>query len=78
MTGKDLVLFILNNDLLDEQIEDIKLNDSFLTIKEAAIKLGIGYNSLSDMIKLGLVDHIDIDGETYVHKNIDLTKLKRR
>lgn len=78
MTGKEWIIFILNNNLLDENIEDLKLNDSFITLSEAAVKLGVGTNSLLDMIKLKLVDHVKFDGEIYLHKNVQLTNLKRR
>lgn len=78
MTGKDWIIFILNNNLLNEDIEDLKVNDSFLTLQQAAVKLGVGTNSLLDMIKLGLVDHVKFDGEIYLHKNVQLSKIKRR
>ena len=78
MTGKDWIIFILNNNLLNEDIEDLKVNDSFLTLQQAAVKLGVGTNSLLDMIKLGLVDHVKFDGEIYLHKNVELSKLNKR
>lgn len=78
MTGKDWIIFILNNNLLNEDIEDLKMNDSFLTLEDAAVKLGVGTNSLLDMIKLKLVDHVKFDGQIYVHKNVQLSQLKRR
>lgn len=78
MTGKDWIMFILNNNLLDEDIEDLRMNDSFLTLEDAAVKLGVGTNSLLDMIKLKLVDHVKFDGQIYLHKNVQLSQLKRR
>lgn len=78
MTGKELIIFILNNDLLDAEIEDLRFNDAFYTVEAAAIKLHVGTNSLMDMIKLGLVDHVKFDGQIYIPKNVDLTNLKRR
>lgn len=77
MTGKDLVLFMINHDLLDVEI-DTQITSLFLTVEEAAVKLGISTTSLSDMIKLGVVDSITFNDTTYVSKDIELTKIKRR
>ena len=78
MTGKEWIIFILNNNLLDENLEDLRINDSFITLETAAVKLGVGTNSLTDMIKLGLVDHVKFDGQIYLHKNVQISHLKRR
>lgn len=78
MTGKELIIFILNYNLLDINLEDWLLSDSFLTLEQASVKLGIGTDSLSDMVRLGLVDHAEINGQIYLHKDIQLTNLKRR
>ena len=77
MTGKDLVLFLINNDLLDKELGP-KVSDLFLSTSEAAVKLGISTTSMDDMVKLGIINHIKIDGVTYVSDHIDLKQLKRR
>ena len=77
MTGKDLVLFIINHNLLDVEINS-KVSDLFLTTSEAAVKLGISTISLEDMIKLGIIDHIKFNNTVYVSRDIELSKIKRR
>lgn len=79
MTGKDMILFILNHDLVNKKIDGIALKETFLTVDQAAIKFGIGTNSMKDMIRLGLIDSVEFDGETYVYKDVVLpTSIKRR
>lgn len=77
MTGKDLVLFIINHNMLNVEINK-KITDLFLTTHEAAVKLGISTTSLEDMIKLGLVDHIVFNETIYVAKDIELAKIHKR
>lgn len=79
MTGKELILFILNHNLLDVVIDGSTVNNLFMTIEQAAIKFGVGTNSVEDMIKLGLIDSVEFDGETYIYKNVSLpTSITKR
>ena len=81
MTGKDLILFIINHDLLDvDMASHIKcsFSDLFLTVEEAAVKLGISTTSLLDMIRLGIIDYVAFDDVIYLHKDVTLTSIKRR
>lgn len=79
LTGKDLVLLIINNNLLDVVLEDISIDDTiFFTVEEAAVKLGISTNSLLDMYKLGLIPGFDLGEKIYFDKDIDLSSIKRR
>lgn len=80
MTGKDVILFILNHNLVDTKIDGYPMRDLFMTVEKAAIKFGIGTNSLKDMIKLGLIDCVEFNGETYIYKDVVLptTIVKRR
>lgn len=77
MTGKDLVLFIINHNLLDTEI-NWKVKDLFLTVEEAAVKLGISTTSLADMLKLEMFDYIVFNDTIYVSKDIELSKIKKR
>ena len=77
MSGKDLVLFIINHNLLDTEI-NWKVKDLFLTIEEAAVKLGISTTSLVDMLKLEMFDYVVFNDTIYVSKDIELSKIKKR
>lgn len=79
LTGRDLVLLIINNNLLDVVLEDITIDDTiFLTVEEAAVKLGVGTKSLLDMYKLGLVPGFELGNKIYFDKDIKLSSIKRR
>lgn len=80
MTGKDVILFILNHNLVDTKIDGYALNELFLTVEKAAVKFGIGTNSLKDMIRIGLIDCVEFDGEIYIYKDVVLptSTVKRR
>lgn len=79
MTGRDIVLMIIKHNLMDEEFGVIVDDDCiFLNINQAAVKLGVSTTSLEDMVKLDLIDYVMIDGQPYLHKDIQLTTLKRR
>lgn len=69
MTGRDLIIYILQNHLEDTEI----LTDSnhmFLTVKEAAVKYGTGIATVKAMIAQNVLKGMKI-GETYLILNID-------
>lgn len=76
MTGKDLVLYIIKNNLLDANL-DVQLRNVFFTVEEAAVKMGISVASLQDMLKLGLIDYLVFDEVIYLHKDVLLTSIKK-
>lgn len=78
MTGKDIVLFILKYDLLNTKIDGLGGKELFLTIDEAAVKMGVSTTSLQDMIKLGLIDYIEFNDDIYLYKDVALTSIKKR
>ena len=78
MTGKDIILFIINNNLINEEFGmDDRDDGAFMTTEEASVKLGISISSLLDMVKLGIIDSLDVNGQKYFYKNIDLTSLRK-
>lgn len=78
ITGKDLVLLIIKNDLMNEKI-NISVTDAlFLTAEQAAVELGISTSSLLDMANLGVIDSVIIGDTRYFRKDIDLKTVKRR
>ena len=69
---KDLVMWIIQNDLMDETIHVDSKDSNFITLEEAAVKLGVGTNSLLDMYKLGLISGLKLGDNIYFDKNIKL------
>lgn len=64
MTGRDLIIYILENNLEDKPVfEDGKLI-GFLSVEEAAVKLGVGVETILTMIDLNVIDY-EIIGKEY-------------
>ena len=81
MIGKDLILFIIGNDLTNVEIIPFStfrksLEDSLITEKDAACKLGIGVESLHCMYELGLISGVRAGENLYFAKDIKLPKIK--
>ena len=69
MTGKEMIIYILQNNLENEEIfKDGKLV-GFVSIYEAAVKLEVGMAAVKAMIQIANAKTIDINGLTYVSVN---------
>lgn len=72
MTGRDLIVYILKNGLEDKPvIEDGRLV-GFMTVEEAANKLGFGIHTIHTLVDLGLVDSVSIGDAVYIPDNTDV------
>lgn len=69
MTGRDLIIYILKNNLEDEQVFVNDMVLGFLTVEEAAVKLGVGISTIYIWIGQGSLDHIQIGGTYLVPAN---------
>ena len=58
MTGRELVLYILANNLEDDTV-------SFMTMS-AAVKFHVGIETIRAWVSLGQLDSIQINGEIYI------------
>lgn len=66
MTGKDLMLYILNNNLEDKPVyEDGKLL-GFMDVTEAAAKFNVGVNTIFTWIGFKCIEHIMIADMIYI------------
>lgn len=69
MTGRDLIVYILQNGLEDRPVfEDGELI-GFMTAIEAAIKFDVGLATIRVWINEGLLDGIRIGEEIYIPAN---------
>ena len=66
MTGRDLIIYILENNLENEQVCIDGMVLGFLTVEEAAIKFGVGVSTIYIWIGQGTLDHIQIGGSYYI------------
>ena len=66
MTGRDLIIYILNNHLEDEPVfKDGKLI-GFLTVDQAALKFNVGIATIEALIQMGKLSHIQIGDTVYI------------
>ena len=76
MTGKDLIIYILENGLLDEPVfKDGRLL-GFMTAMEAAIKFEVGVATIDLWVKMGSLDGIRLGDEIYIPADAKNPKMK--
>lgn len=69
MTGRDLIIYILQNNLEDTVLfEDGKI-PGLMTFSEAAVKLGVGTSSVMAMYVTGMLDGVKIGDVIYLFDN---------
>lgn len=77
MTGRDLIIYILQNDLEDEPIfEDGKLL-GFMTVAQAAMKFEVGVSTVLTWVSLGWLPGIKIGSTIYIPANADCKNLTK-
>ena len=71
MTGKELILYILENNLEDSEIfKDDRFLD-FLTVSEAAIKFNVGEATVKTWLDLRLLDGFKIENVYYIPRTAE-------
>lgn len=65
MTGKDLIIYILKNNLEDEPVFKDGAILGFLTVGEAAAKMNVGVATVYTLISQGRLDAIRIPETTF-------------
>lgn len=66
MTGRDLIIYILENNLENEPIyKDDKIL-GFMNTKEAALEFGVGFATIEIWFELGVIPGIKIGKELYI------------
>ena len=74
MTGRDLIIYILENNLEDQEIfKDGKII-GLLTINEAAVKFGVGSYTIKTYISMNWLPSVKIGEAVYVPANAELKK----
>ena len=78
MTGRDLIIYILENHLEDEEFfKDGKI-PGLLTYEEAAIKFAVGKETIIAWVKLGYLKAVTIYGNHYIPENAELSYEKKK
>ena len=69
MTGKDLIVYILQNDLVDKPVYENDKLLGFMNIDEAAVKFGVGTATIVVWIERGSLNAIRIGDEFFIPMN---------
>jgi hypothetical protein len=73
MTGRDLIIYILQNNLENEEIFANGKFIGFITVEEAAVKFDVGVETVKIWVDLGYLSGIKSGGEIYILANAKLT-----
>lgn len=73
MTWRELIIYVLQNNLEDKQVFENGKISGFMTISEAAAKLEVGEETIKVWMSLGYLDYIEV-GETKFIPNVDKVK----
>ena len=69
MTGLDLVIYILENDLLNKHVYENGSLIGFMTADEAAAKFNVGSATIRVWVDKGMLDGIEIGDKIYIPAN---------
>ena len=71
MTGKELILYILQNDLENEIVIKDGIFVGFMTEEEAAVKFDVGISTVKTWYERGMLSGTKIGEHLYFLRNID-------
>ena len=69
MTGRDLILYILENNLENEPVVKDGIFIGLMSEEEAAVKFDVGVSTIRVYNTLGMLDGIKINGRLYFLRN---------
>lgn len=70
MTGRELIVYILENGLEDEQVFQNGNLLGFMNTLEAAMKFGVGTSTIDTWVALGKLQCISIGGLRFIPANV--------
>lgn len=68
MTGREMIIYILENNLEDKEVFEDGRIFGLLTSAEAAVKFNVGVESIKAMYKMGMLRGIEIGKEIYIYQ----------
>lgn len=69
MTGRDLIIYILQNNLEDKPVFENGKLLGFMNVDETALKFGVGRATIELWYALGVLKGIEIGNEIYIPSN---------
>lgn len=76
MTGKDLILYILKNNLENEPVYNDGKFIGFISVTEAATKLGVGPATILALTRQKRLDYIVVGGKCFIVDNDEVNLAK--
>ena len=76
MTGKELIIYILENNLLNVSVFEYNSVVGLLTIDQAAIKLNVGKATIATYLMMNRLDEVVIGDKIFIVDNDRLKELK--
>lgn len=73
MTGRDLIVYILQNNLEDEPVFKDGKFIGFMNVVEAAEKLNVGVATILALMNQGSIEGMVIGNEIYIPANVKLS-----
>lgn len=67
MTGRELIIFIMEHKLEDVSMFDEKIIPGLMTLDEAAVKWDSGIHTLKALFEMGKLPGVRIDGCIYIY-----------
>lgn len=74
MTGRDLIIYILTNNLEDQPVFLDKGFLNLLSESEAAVKTQVGTATIRVWFEMGLIDGVKVGDELYIVPSEKLTR----
>lgn len=66
MTGKELIIYILENNLENEAIFSDRFTNKLMTVEEAAVKFKVGNATIVTWYNMHMIPGITINGKIYI------------
>lgn len=74
MTGRDLIVYIMQNHLEERPIFQNGRFLDFMTVKEAAAKFEVGEATIRVWVKMGTFPYVLFGGEIFIPRDATLSK----
>lgn len=71
MTGRDLIIYILQNNLEDKNVFENGVFIGLMTEEEAAVKFEVGVPTIRAWHSLGFIEGVEIGEKTFIFKNTE-------
>lgn len=78
MTGRELIIYILENGLEDEPVFKDGMFMGLMTVGQAAAKWDVGAATVGTWARIGWIDHVIFEGKIFIPANAKRPELEPR